>query len=111
MKVSAIIEKLNLTVFGGHQGLDREVEGGYTSDLLSDVMGHADEGQIWITLQTHRNIMAVASLKDLAAIVVVKGFVPDEGTIQQSNDEGLPLLGSNSEAFELSGQLYELLKK
>ena len=71
------------------------ITGGYTSDLLSDVMGHADEGQIWITLQTHRNIMAVASLKDLAAIVVVKGFVPDEGTIQQSNDEGFRITSYN----------------
>ncbi|TAJ14965.1 serine kinase [Marinilabiliaceae bacterium JC017] len=109
MKVCDIIEKLGLTVFSGEQGLDREITGGYTSDLLSDVMGNSEEGQVWITLQTHKNVMAVASLKDVAAIIIVKGFQPEEGTINQSNDEDIPLLGTDMEAFEVSGRLYELL--
>ena len=50
--------------------------GGYCSDLLSDVMGNACEGEIWITLQTHKNIMAVAALKEVAAILLVKGLRP-----------------------------------
>jgi len=111
MKVSDIIEKLNLKVVGGEEGLRNEVTGGYTSDLLSDVMGNADEGQVWITLQTHRNVMAVASLKEIAAIIIVKGFKADENTISQSNDEGIPLLSTDMEAFEVSGQLYTLLKQ
>ncbi len=110
MKVSDIIEKLDLKVYSGKESLDTEVTGGYTSDLLSDVMGNVDEGQVWITLQTHKNIMAVASLKDVAAIVVVKGFQPDEATLAQSNEEGIPVLGTDMEAFEVSGRLYELLK-
>ncbi len=110
MTVKDIVEKLGLTVFCGGEGLDREVTGGYTSDLLSDVMGFALEGQLWITLQTHRNVMGVASLKELAAVILVKGFKPDEDTIASSNDEGIPVLGSDLQAFELSGMLYELLK-
>jgi len=111
MKVCDIIEKLNLKVIGGEEGLQNEITGGYTSDLLSDVMGNADEGHVWITLQTHRNVMAVASLKEVAAIIIVKGFEADENTISQSNDEGIPLLSTNMEAFELSGQLYALLEQ
>jgi len=111
MKVCDIIEKLNLRVIGGDDGLQNEVTGGYTSDLLSDVMGNADEGQVWITLQTHRNVMAVASLKDVAAIIIVKGFEADVNTIQQSNDEGIPLLSTEMEAFEVSGRLYDILKQ
>ena len=110
MKVNVIVEKLNLKVFSGNEGLEREVTGGYTSDLLSDVMGNADESQLWVTLQTHRNVMAVASLKEVAAVIIVKGLEPEENTISQSNDEGIPLLGTDLETFEISGKLYELLK-
>lgn len=110
MIVKDVIEKLNLEIFSAPEGVDRVVKGGYTSDLLSDVMGHAKEGQIWITLQTHKNIMAVATLKDLAAIVLVKGFKPESDTIEASLAEGIPILGSNLEAFELSGELFNILK-
>ncbi|MCU4164064.1 DRTGG domain-containing protein [Carboxylicivirga caseinilyticus] len=109
MKVTDIIEKLNLKVIAGAEGLQNKVTGGYTSDLLSDVMGNADEGQVWITLQTHRNVMAVASLKEVAAVIIVKGLEAEESTISQSNNEGIPLLSSDLETFELSGQLYQLL--
>ena len=54
MKVSDLVRELNLTVFCGEAGLDAEISGGYTSDLLSDVMGHIDEGMLWVTMQTHR---------------------------------------------------------
>ena len=57
MKVSDLVKELNLTVFCGEAGLDAEISGGYTSDLLSDVMGHIDEGMLWITMQTHQNIV------------------------------------------------------
>ncbi len=109
MTVRNVVEKLGLTVFCGEEGLDREVTGGYTSDLLSDVMGFAREGQLWITLQTHRNVMGIASLKELAAIILVKGFKPDDDTVASSNDEGIPVLGSDLQAFELSGKLYQLM--
>jgi len=109
MKVSEIIKKLNLTVFSGELVADHKIAGGYTSDLLSDVMGNADEGYIWVTLQTHKNIMAIASLKELAAIILVKGLQPDEDTLQKSIEENIPLLGTADEAFEVSGKLYKLL--
>ena len=67
MKVTDVVEKLSLNVFSGQEGLEKEVTGGYSSDLLSDVMGHAEAGKIWITIQTHKNVLAIASLKDLPA--------------------------------------------
>ena len=90
--------------------MGNEITGGYVSDLLSDVMGNADTGQVWITLQTHKNVMAIASLKDLAAIILVKNHEPEEDTLAQSNEEGIPLLGTDLSTFELSGKIYELLK-
>ena len=77
MTVKDLIEKMNLTVFCGEQNLDREIKGGYVSDLLSDVMGFAQEGNVWVTLQTHKNVIAIASLKELACVVLVKGNQPD----------------------------------
>ncbi len=109
MLISTIIDKLGLEVFAGATNLNREVEGGYTSDLLSDVMGNADAGYVWITLQTHKNVMAIASLKELSAVILVKGNEPDADTIELSNQEEVPLLGTKLEAFEISGKLYQLL--
>lgn len=110
MKVRELVEKLNLKVYSGESGLDNEITGGYTSDLLSDVMGFAKDGEIWVTLQTHKNIMAVATLKDLAAVVLVKGFVPDNDAAEVSNKEGLPILGTDEQAFEITGKIFTLLK-
>ncbi len=111
MKVLDIINRLGLSVYSGQEGLDNEIHGGYVSDLLSDVMGRAKEKQVWITLQTHKNVMAIASLKDLAAVILINGVKPDDDTIKQSNMEGLPLLGSNDTAFNISGKLYKLFKE
>lgn len=110
MKVIDVVNKFGLKVFSGSGGLDREVRGGYVSDLLSDVMGHAQEGELWITLQTHRNVVAVASLKELAAIIVVNGLIPNEETIGQSDEEGIPILGTGEPAFDITGKLYAFLK-
>jgi predicted transcriptional regulator len=109
MKVSDIVSALNLKVFSGETGLNQQVLGGYASDLLSDVMGHADAGDVWVTLQNHKNVMAIASLKELAAIILVKGIEPEADTAAQSNQEGIPILGTNLETFEISGKLYKLL--
>ena len=108
MTVQDVVDKLNLTVFSGSELLTA-VAGGYTSDLLSDVMGHADAGHVWITLQAHKNVIAIASLKELAAIVLVKGITPDEETLSLANQEGIPILCSDLQAFELSGKIYDLL--
>lgn len=110
MKVQELVEKLNLKVLSGEKGLDREIEGCYVSDLLSDVMGNADSGNIWITLQTHKNVMAVASLKELACIILVKDFAPNEDTINQSNEEEIPILQTSMETFEVTGRVYEIIK-
>ena len=111
MKVQELVEKLNLKVLAGEKGLDREIDGCYISDLLSDVMGNAMEGNIWITLQTHKNVMAVASLKEMSCIILVKNLMPNDETIEQSNDEDLPILQTNLPTYEIAGLVYNLLNK
>jgi len=111
MKVKELVEKLGLKVLAGENGLDREIDGCYISDLLSDVMGNAEEGNIWITLQTHKNVMAVASLKEMSCIILVKDLGANEDTINQANDEEMPILQTPLPTFEIAGLVYNLLKK
>ncbi len=111
MKVSEIIKELDLTIYAGQNHISKEITGGYVSDLLSDVMGYSDEGNVWVTLQTHKNVMAIASLKELAAVIIVKGLKPDEETIKHADEEGIPLLGTHEKTFEVTGKLYNLLNK
>ena len=106
MKVAELVEIFGLTVFAGKAGLQNEISGCYVSDLLSDVMGFAQENQVWMTLQTHQNVLAIASLKDLAAVIVVKGLLPDSETIKHSEEEAIPLLGTEMETFEIAGRIY-----
>jgi predicted transcriptional regulator len=110
MTVNELVEKLELEIFSGKNGLENEISGGYTSDLMSDVMGHSEKGYVWITLQTHKNVMAIASLRELAAVILVKGFSPDKDTLGESNEENIPILGTSLETFEITGRVYEALK-
>jgi predicted transcriptional regulator len=104
-----IVNSLDLKVYTEITDMSREITGGYASDLLSDVMGNAQAGNIWITLQTHINIVAVASLKDIGAIILVKGLQPEQNTLQKALDEGILILGTPHQTFEISGMLYQLL--
>ncbi len=106
MKVREFVEGFNLKPIAGTQGLDREVKGGYCGDLLSDVMAKAPIGCIWLTVQGHLNIVAVAVLREMAAIIITGGREPDAETLQKAHQEGLPILRSPHSAFELAGRLF-----
>ena len=108
MKLAELVQTLDLTVVAAQAHLDTEVTGAYACDLLSDVIAHGEAGNIWLTLQIHVNIVAVASLKDMAGIVLINGRQADEDTIQRAQSEGIPLLVSELPMFELAGRLYEL---
>ena len=111
MKVRELVEKLNLKVLSGESGLDRDIDGCYVSDLLSDVMGNAEMGNVWVTLQTHKNVMAIASLKELACVILVKGLTVSEDTVEQSNEEGIPFLSTEMQTYETVGKIYQLLNR
>ena len=108
MEIRDIKEKLDLELVVGEKGLDRDVTGGYCGDLLSDVMANSSSGEIWLTIQSHQNIVAVAVLKDLAAIILVNGHQPDDETKTKAEDEGIPILVSKADSYQLAGELYGL---
>lgn len=109
MKLNQLIDKLDLRVLSPAEDMEREVRGGYTSDLLSDVMGNAETDTVWITLQVHRNVVAVAALKEVAAVLIVHGAEPDGQTLAEAREEGVAVLSTPLGAFEASGRIYELL--
>ncbi len=110
MVVNDIVKKLNLKVFNKNADLNLEVKGGFVGDLLSHVMGNSDEGQVWLTVQTHKNVLAIASLNDLSAIVLIDNQQPDSKMLEAAEEEGIPVLGSDKSAFHLGGELFGLLE-
>ena len=98
MHVRQVIKQLHLNLTGGSQ-IDIQVTGGYASDLLSCVIAGAKAGNIWVTLQAHPNIIAVASLVELSAVIVTEGVSPDPETIRKAQETGIPLLTTDRDTF------------
>jgi hypothetical protein len=109
MKVETIVQALGLEVKCCRDQLGKEVTGGYTGDLLSDVMGNSREGYIWITRQVHQNIVAVASLKEHAGIILINSSQPTDDTLEKARTEQIPIMVSDLPAFEISGKVFNLL--
>jgi len=111
MTLATIIEELGLEVKSAGGDLTHEVTGAYVSDMLSDVIANSKEGQLWVTLQVHPNIVAVATLKDLAGIVLVNGRQPEKETLARAKEENIPVMTTRLPTFELAGKLYRLVRE
>ena len=83
------------------------VAGCYISDLLSDVLAHAQPGVLWLTVQVHRNIVSVAATKDIAAVLITCGRKPDSAVVVEADEAGIALLTTPLSTFEAAGRLWE----
>lgn len=108
MKIKDVVKAMNLKVLSGKMFLEREATGGYASDLLSDVLANSKKGNIWVTLQIHQNIIAVACSKELSGIIIVNGRKPEEETLKKAQKEKIPVMISNLLTYEVVGRLYEI---
>jgi hypothetical protein len=108
MTVADVVDKLGLEVSCGGKQLNAEVTGGCVSDLLSYVMGKATAGNIWITIQVHPNVVGVAELLNLAAVVVADGQEPEPGTLEKARQQGVTIVTGQDTAFAIAGKLYAL---
>lgn len=88
----------------------RDCQGAYIGDLLSWVMGRAESGNVWITIMSNINIVAVASLADVACIVLAEGVTPDEGVCAVAEQKGINILSTERSAYELATELAGILK-
>lgn len=109
MKIDQLIKQLGLTVLSSNLEDEALMPAGvYCSDMLSCVMAGALHKSIWVTLQSHHNIVAVAALLELSAIIITEGAMPDDATIEKAKKEGITLLSTPQKSFEICGRLWEL---
>lgn len=108
MNLRELSQALPLAVRTTIAPLTLEITGGYASDLLSCVMGQAKPGNVWVTLQCHPNVVAVASLLNLAGVIITEGSEPDAATLQKADQEGVAILTTPLTTFALVGRLYHL---
>lgn len=107
MIVQDLVAELGLQVHSPGN-VEREVTGGYASDLLSCVMAGARAGNVWVTLQAHPNVVAVASLLDLSAVVISEGVMPEMETIDRAQENGVTVLSSPATTYAVVARLASL---
>lgn len=108
MTIREVANLLGLKVLSGSGNLDRTVDSVYCSDMLSRVMGGGSKDCIWITVQTHMNVIAVATLLEMACVIFPEDIEAEKAVYDTSEKEGIPLLSTNLSAYELCGKMYEL---
>ena len=110
MSAAELAELIDGTVVTGPK-LDCVVTGCYVSDLLSDVLASSKKGQFWVTQHTHSNIVAVAAVKGLSAVLVVGGKSMADDTVERATGENVNIITTGLSAFEAAGKIYTLLEK
>jgi hypothetical protein len=109
MTLQDIIQKLDLAIFTEPKDFAAIHPGsGYAADLLSCVMAGAQSGAVWVTLQAHINIVAVAALAEVCAVIISEGAVPEPDVIQKANGQGIILLGTKASTYQVVGHLWEM---
>lgn len=104
MTAKELVEKFKLEVIAG-PNLTVEIDGAYCGDLLSNVMARAEKSNLWLTVQGHQNVVAVALLVEISAVILVEGFEYDEQAIQKAEAKGVNLLKSSDKCYELAAKL------
>lgn len=107
MNIQALSEKIEATILTKQADTQREVSSGYTCDLLSWVMAHGREGMAWITVQTHMNVIAVATLHDMACVIIPEGIKVENDVVEKADEEGICILVSALTAYEISGRMHD----
>ena len=109
MYLEEVIEKLNLKILTNAKEFSTiPVKSGYCSDLLSCVMTGASPEGVWVTLMAHSNIVAVAALLDLSAIIITEDAQPEQDTVDKANEKGVTMLSTPHSNFHTIGQLWDL---
>ena len=108
MKLKELAEQLGWELKTPNVPTEGEVRTGYASDLLSDVLANSIEGDLWVTRQTHLNIVAIAVMRDLSGILLVNGAQPEPDTVEKAVEKMVPIFRTSLPTFEIVGRLYRL---
>lgn len=107
MNAAELAVKLEGHIITGGTDNSVRIEGAYCCDLLSWVMSHAGKGAVWITVHTHLNIVAVASLAELSCIIIPEGIQMEEATAGRAAQEGIPIICTKLNAYEICCILHD----
>ena len=110
MKICDFAAKINAEILSMPRP-DAEITGGYCGDLLSWVMGRAEEGQVWITIMSNINTVAVASLADVSAVLLSESAEIEESVVLKAKEQGINLLRTPMSTYEAAVALGDLIKK
>lgn len=108
MTVKQLCEKAELRAFNLADE-EREIGGAYCGDLLSWVMGRAEESDAWITIMSNVNVVAVASLADVSCVILAEDVIPENEVLDAAKQKGINILGSKMDAYSLCVTLGKLL--
>ena len=106
MKVREILPIIDARALTGETAMDREVLSGYACDLLSWVMAHGSDSMAWVTVQTHMNVVAVATLHEMSCVIIPEGAQMDREVADKAAEEGIAVLLSDRPAYEICGIMY-----
>jgi len=109
MTTNELCEKLGLKKLSGDA--DREITSCYISDLLSRVLGGCREGDIWITVQSSLNMVAVATMTDASCVILPEGLTAPDNVLDKANEEGLTIFTSEESAFSLAKHIAKLIEE
>ena len=107
MTIIELGNKLELTKLSGEA--DREIASCYISDMLSRVLGGCGADDVWITVQTSINMVAVATMADASCVILAEGLTAVDSVIDKANEEGLTIFSSGESAYPLAKKIAELL--
>jgi len=105
MKIQQVLELMQAELLTG--SAEGQIHGCYVGDLLSDVLASAKPDVLWITIQVHRNVVSVASMKDIPAVLIARGRKLDAQTIAEAEEAGLTVLSTPLSCYEAAGKLWE----
>ncbi len=106
MTVREAADLIGATPINPHVSMDGQVKYGYACDLLSWVMSHGAAGTAWITVMTHMNAVAVATLLEFSCMIVPEGVAVPDAILEKASEENICILATPKTAYEVSGLLY-----
>jgi hypothetical protein len=108
MQLCQIVQELEFKILSGDESQQLDVTCAYISDILSDVMAKAAKGSLWITNQTHMNVIAICFFKTLAGVILPDGLQPDEAVMAKALEKNIVVISTPLSAFDVAGKLYAL---
>ena len=109
MTVQELLQRKEIRLINEGKEINQKITAPYCCDLLSIAMGKAPKGAAWVTVMSNVNTLAVASLTEVACIILADGVLPDEQTITKAREQGITVLVSEKPVFETALSVYQII--